>query len=127
VGSNFPVQPTSIPQTIAGRTISISRIGDLPTGDAGYRSGDRGSETVVLTGLACDIQFVTRGPDPAPKVPEDTVGRQLWRIFVLANAVAVNAIKRNDVATDDLGRRFKLNDMYWGAIDLVIEAELERG
>lgn len=110
------------------RLLEISRFPDIgaTAGVVGYRSTVASAETVVLSDLPATIDFTTRGPDPVSKVPSDAVGRTLWRIFVPAGSVSPGAIHRDDIATDDLGRRYKLNEPLWGSIDVQIEAELLR-
>ncbi len=106
------------------RTVTISREPALGTGNVGYRGLQQSLETVIFSGLAASIQYVMRGPDPLSKVPSDRVGRGLWRVFIATGAVPTGAIHRDDICTDDLNRRYKLNEPFWGAINIQIEAEL---
>jgi hypothetical protein len=109
------------------RVVKITRIAPLAVGgNVGYRSDARSNESVILTGAPASIDYVTRGPDPLAKVPGDTVGRGLWRIFMPSNVTTTGGVHLNDVATDDLGRRFKLNAPVWGGLDIQVEAELLR-
>jgi hypothetical protein len=109
------------------RTISVGRVTALRAGgNQGYRSAAQTQETAVLTGLPANIRFRSDGPRPLPGVPADAVGRTMWRILLPGNAAAPGSIHKDDIATDDLGRRFKLMMPDWkSGMGIQIEAELE--
>lgn len=121
-------QPTLTPPSSAIylRTVSISRQSQLATGNVGYRSSNASLEVVLFSGLSANIMFQTRGPNPLADVPAGTVGRTIWFGFVPAASVPAGSVRHNDVLSDDLGRRFKMNEPEWGAIDVRIELELLR-
>lgn len=101
------------------RVITIKRVLPLTAnGDQGYRSDVQSNETVMFTGIPCDIQWTGAGPSPLAKVPDDTVGRGMFVTIISITAISPGQILPGDIFVDDLGRRFKTNEPYFGAIDL---------
>lgn len=122
-------QGSGLTATNYPRTVSIKRISALTAnGDQGYRS-DVSSLEVSVTGMQqvpADIQWRGGGPNPLAKVPDDSVGRGMWRVLIPIGYASPGQIQSGDVAVDDLGRRFKLNEPYLGQIDLIFDSELLR-
>lgn len=107
------------------RLVTISREPQIAAGNVGYRAMLQSQEVVVFTDIPASIQYVMRGPDPVAKVPSDRVGRGLWRAFLEGESIPTGSIHRDDIMTDDLGRRWKVNEPSWGSLNIVqLEAEL---
>lgn len=109
------------------RTIQITRITPVETvGSQSYRSAEQWQEQIIITDLVVNIRQMTRGGPPLPDVPADVVGRGMWRIVFPLNAPVTHyQVHKDDIATDDLGRRFKLMMPDWKSVGgIQIEAEL---
>lgn len=107
------------------RTVAITRppVNDTP-GDRGYSGLTEGSETPVASGLPASIQLASKGGSPDADVPADAYSRVTYDIFVPARAAALGLIDENDVATDDLGKRYQIIGAYWNSLGYNLTAVL---
>jgi hypothetical protein len=97
------------------RQISISRIQPAQTaGPSGYRAPLQAIEEQIFSGLQVNAREAGRGGQPLADVPADVVGRTMWRfVFPLGSTIPPGAIRKDDIITDDLGRRFKALAPDW--------------
>lgn len=97
------------------RIVSFTRPGaqnSTTVGDQGEApDSQRSLETPVASNIQANIQARRTGGKGATGLPgggpNDT-----WRIFVPKSALAAGVVVNNDIATDDLGRRFKVSADY---------------
>ncbi|MBV8697380.1 MAG: hypothetical protein JO052_05930, partial [Bradyrhizobium sp.] len=54
-----------------------------------------------------------RGGEPDASIPADAYGRASFVIFVPASAVTEGEIAENDIAVDDLGKRYQIAAAEW--------------
>jgi hypothetical protein len=92
------------------RTIAITRPNsELGPGDQGYLGENTGDgDTVIATGIPASIQSSRERGTPLGKTPSDAETKSQWNIYIPLAAVAVGTIRDRDIATDDLGRKFKV-------------------
>lgn len=104
------VRPWEGQQPLYDRVVAIHAPNvNSGAGDRGYAGVTKANETVVQTGLPATIQLRSRGGEPDASVPADAYGRASWNIFIPASAgVAAGVIIENQIAIDDLGRRFQI-------------------
>lgn len=104
------VRPWEAQQPLWDRIVTIHKPNvNSAAGDRGYAGLTKANETVVLSGLPASIQLRSRGGEPDASVPSDAYGRASWNVFIPISAgVADGVIVENQIAIDDLGRRFQI-------------------
>lgn len=107
------------------RVISVARIRPArTTGASGYRAPQQGLEEQIFSSLPVNIRMAGPGERPLADVPADVTGRTMWKFVFPFGAVPPGSIRKDDIATDDLGRRFKLMTPDWKSVG-AIQAEAE--
>jgi hypothetical protein len=90
------------------RRIKIERA-DHQNGEAKVSYGGMTPEefSLVLDNVPCNVQSKSSGRSNTANLPADTVVAQ-WQINIPRDTVADGVIKKRDIITDDLGRRFSV-------------------
>lgn len=114
---NVGPRPWETAQPEYPRTVTISRpnVNDTP-GDRGYSGVTKADETLILSGLSASIQLSRNSGKPDGGTPSDAYNRASFDINIPASDVAADAIgtiKENDIATDDLGKRYQISAADW--------------
>ena|ERR1700692_640486 len=109
---------------IYSRKISISRPNYSPgVGSIGYQGLLPSNETVVYENIPASIQKRSGIRSPNAALPGDVAQGYAWNIFTPRNSLPKDAIKNNDIVTDDAGSRYQVYANYWNSLGYNMTAE----
>lgn len=101
---------------------------DAGVGALGYSGLDSEQEDLLRAGIAAHVQFSSGARRvPMPVLPGSTLTRGYFYIYVAAADVRflglAALLSTGDVVTDDLARRFQIDQLYPNPLGLKIGAE----
>jgi hypothetical protein len=106
------------------RRITISRPNqDNTVGTIGYQGVLPSNETVLFTNIPASIQKKSGIKKPIAGLPADVTQGYAWNIFVWLSFLPKNAVKNNDIITDDLGSRYQVYANYWNSLGFNMTCE----
>jgi hypothetical protein len=122
-----PAQPISL---LYPHRVAIRRnLGQPVAGLSAYDGAQASAETVIASGVICNIQIDRTGRPPDAQLPADPIGAPTHKIFfpgaLLGGIAAANGfVHINDILVDDLGQRFQVIVTEWQPLALQVRAQL---
>lgn len=110
---------------IYSRTINIHRSA-VPdgTGLLVYQGEDKSLEDATLQALPASIQHRSGKGSGTGGLPADAPKKADWYIFIPAYAACDGSITENDIAIDNLGKRYQIIAAYYNSLGYRLSAEL---
>lgn len=91
-------------------------------GAIGYGGQTEGGETVVATGIRCNIQLRREGQRDTTGLPADA-NRPTYDVRVPKRLLPLGTVKDRDIVIDDLGVRYIVQSAYWDSLGYALRVE----
>jgi hypothetical protein len=108
--------------------VSLRRNMEQPAGgQSAYDGAQASAETVLIVGMAANVQIDRTGRPPDAKLPADPIGAPTHKIMFPAVSLGgpgYGTIMNRDILVDGLGQRYQVIVVEWQYIGTQVRAQV---